>query len=394
MKMTLRRKYLQNNLTTLPSLLFPAKMQSNALASLVPLLRAQQAAAKISVGQVRTSGSKIGSVFIFNVDARADADLVSELLRRAAQPEDSLLQFRRVEGENFGLAEFRTASAAYRVCRALTGLPFAGTLLFAQLDRRTAGLAEQWKYLRGREIHAAHPKADANLLDLAEAELLAQITRARPGLVEFARSAELRLAGAQIGSSALERIKRAERDRISEALVKSAEQQNNIEAAKKALADLSKQVRSAEAQLDANDRELERREMLFQPTKSRKHGGLSLFGLRSLLPQDREALFAEAIDWEYITTRRSGKLPPLATSLRAWLSRRIRDHLGGPDRELTDYIMRRTLGAHVDPMELALDLKQYLDDDAEPLVESLWRIFAIETLRRKHCPLLEENILD
>ena len=194
-----------------------------SLASLVPLLRAQQAAAKISVGQGRSLGSKIGTVFIFNLDSRADADLVSELLRRASQPEgDSLLQFRRVEGENFGLAEFKTASAALRVCRAFVGLPFAGAVLFAQMDRRTVGLAEQWKYLRGREIQAMQPRADSNLLELAENEIVSQITRNRPGLVEFARSAELRLAGAEVGCSALERLKRAERDRISEALVRSA----------------------------------------------------------------------------------------------------------------------------------------------------------------------------
>jgi len=40
-------------------------------------------------------------------------------------------------------------------------------------------------------------------------------------------------------------------------------------------------------------------------------------------------------------------------------------------------------------MELALDLKQYLDEDAEPLVESIWQIFAVETLRRRHCPQVE-----
>ena len=69
------------------------------------------------------------------------------------------------------------------------------------------------------------------------------------------------------------------------------------------------------------------------------------------------------------------KVIPLAASLRPWLSRKLSDSLGSPDRELTEYIIQRTLGAHVDPMELALDLKLYIDDDAEPLVENLWLIF-------------------
>jgi len=364
-------------------------MQSSttaALASLVPLLRAQQAAKP----GARTSGSKIGSLFLFNVDVRADTDLISELIRRAAQPEgDSLLQFRRVEGENFGLAEFRTASAALRAARALTGLPFAGAALHAQLDRRTQALAEQWKYLKGRELQLTQARyADnQNFLDLADSEVNAQINRARPGLIEFARAGELRLASAELGGNALERIKRVERERISEVLVRSAEQRHNVEASMKALNDLTRQVKGAEAQLEANDRELERREKIFKPTKSRIHGGLSLFGLRSLLPPDRETLFSEAIDWEYITAPRPSSL---AASLRPWLSRRVRDCLGGEDRELVDYILRRSLGARVDPLELALDLKQYLDEDAEPLVEALWRIFAIETLRRRHCPAIQD----
>ena len=367
------------------------------------------------------TGSKIGTLFVFGVDVRADEEAVLEILSRAAEPEsDALLHWRRVEGETFGIAEFRTASAAFRALKGLHGIKYASESFKCVLDKRTAVLVEQWRFLRGRELQqlaniaasgivtAANTQpvslamlgnlgasAIAHLLELADSETSSQATKTRAALSEFCRLAGVRLEGAKTktensleGHLSMDRLIGRERDRIQESLVKEAEGRSQLEAAKKAVMEISSQVRATEAQWEANDREIEKKEKNFVPTKSRKFGGLSMYELQVLVPQERSALFAEPIDWEYFTEGKHlhGRL---GNTFLPWLSKRVKDSLGGSDRELVDYICKRVFGERVDPEELTLDLRTYVDDDADILVEDIWKLLVFETLRRRHCPLIE-----
>lgn len=331
--------------------------------------------------------SKIGTVFVFGIPAEADGEFVEELLRRCAAPEQSsFLQFVRVADEPFGVAEFRTASGAYRASRALSGLPLLGRALTAVCDKRTLLQADQWKYVRGREL-AAQPGVGTtnNILDLVETDVAATISRGRAELLEFMRATELRLRGrggkAQEGD-AIEKLRRKERERIQETLVRQAEKRSALEQAKASLGDLANQVRRVEAQLEANDRELERRRACFESQTARLHGGASLFELQTMASEE-----GTEVDWEFVLNEAAKNKTSAMATLRVWLEKRVRDALGGKAvTNLVEYVLRRLLVDRISKEEAVLDLKTYLDDEAEGVVAGVHKILIFESLRRRHCP--------
>ena len=376
---------------------------SSSFASLASLLRAAGgtpgATATLAPVPPTQAPSKIGTVFVFGIPAEADAEFVEELLRRCAAPEiSSFLQFVRVAEEPFGVAEFRTVSGAYRAARTLSGLPLLGRAVTAVCDKRTLMLVDQWKYARGRELAATpgifkeHQLPGVNnILDLVEADINAHISRGRPELLEFLRATELRLRGRSGGRSmaatsdadTIEKFRRKERERVQETLVRQAESRSALEAAKASLGDLATQVRRVEAQLEANDRELERRRANFVSTTARPHGGASLFELKTLASEE-----AGDVDWEYVLQQATKSDTAMGT-LRVWLEKRLRDCLGGRlVMPLVEYVLRRLLVDRISSEEAVLDLKTYLDDEAESVVAGVFRVLLFESLRRRHCPRL------
>merc|ERR1712113_454038 len=70
----------------------------------------------------------------------------------------------------------------------------------------------------------------------------------------------------------------------------------------------------------------------------------------------------------------------LEKKLRPWLERKIDLYMGGPQSDLVEYILRRVNAPSV-PDPLISDLARYLDDNAEFLIERMWRMLAFELLR-------------
>ena len=368
-------------------------MASNSFASLASLLRgaATQAPTTTNTGRSREGQSKIGSVFVFNLPTESDGEFVNELMRRAASPERGsvFLHFLRVQDEPFGVTEFRTASAAYRAARALSGLPLLGRQVVAVCDKRTQVLADQWKYSRGREL-ATTPgifkeQQVNNILDLVEADINNHIARDKAEMLEFLRSAELRLKGGDGGpTQAVDKFRRQERDRMQEMLVRQAETRSALETAKATLKDLTGQVRKVETQLETADREIERKQKEFVSHTARTNGGKSLFELKQLLREDEEEEESSfSVDWEYVMSSKSRVMQ----TLRAWVETQVQAAMAGHTfQPLVEYILRRTIIDRVSPEEFTLDLKNYLDDQAEPLVQGIHHILLFESLRRRHCP--------
>lgn len=70
----------------------------------------------------------------------------------------------------------------------------------------------------------------------------------------------------------------------------------------------------------------------------------------------------------------------LEKKLRPWLERKVDLCMGGPQSDLVEYILRR-VNAQSMPDALISELTRYLDDNAEPLVERMWRMLAFELMR-------------
>lgn len=91
--------------------------------------------------------------------------------------------------------------------------------------------------------------------------------------------------------------------------------------------------------------------------------------------EPREELFTIKLDTAYLRNERI-----LERKLRPWLERKIDLHMGGQTSDLVELIIRRVNGAQ-QPDPLIAELEKFLDDLAEPLVERLWRMLALEMIQ-------------
>ena len=91
--------------------------------------------------------------------------------------------------------------------------------------------------------------------------------------------------------------------------------------------------------------------------------------------EPREELFTIKLDVAYLRNERI-----LERKLRPWLERKIDLHMGGQASDLVELIIRRVNGCQ-QPDPLIAELEKFLDDVAEPLVERLWRMLALEMIQ-------------
>jgi hypothetical protein len=387
-------------------------VQHLQLPSSVPLMGGgikRPTAARVAVA---LGNASISMVFVFNLDPRIDNLAINEMLQKASyappsteelsstQPGVSIhqhpfIQFRRIPNETFGIALFRAAAPAARAARALSGVQIFGKELFAQMEKRTFQLLEQWKFLRGKELGAKVAsqgyEVPSNMMELVNNELNEQVNKAKGFVVECAGSHELRITRFQ-GLDPIQTLSKEEEDRIQDVLVRKAEEAGKIDKANAELRALISQLREQERSLESIDREAEKHESesktkrKFESKTKSITGHPSLFELRQLVPRDRDQLFGSPIDWESIFNphRGGGSKSPVIRTLTPWIVRKVKDFLGAYDRELVEYVLRR-VRLRTDPLELTTDLRQYIDDDADEFVQQIWSILVLETVRRQHC---------
>eukprot|EP00435_Cladocopium_sp_Y103_P018947 s3611_g4.t1 len=154
-------------------------------------------------------------------------------------------------------------------------------------------------------------------------------------------------------------------------------------------------LREAEKLRDAEDREKEEFELSEKQRKEMKlekleaHHGIvrsvhvaqladnqALMDLvHKVQEEPREELFTIKLDTAYLRNERI-----LERKLRPWLERKVDLHMGGQSSDLVELILRRVNGA-AQPDPLIAELERFLDDFAEPLVERLWRMLALELIQ-------------
>jgi len=88
-----------------------------------------------------------------------------------------------------------------------------------------------------------------------------------------------------------------------------------------------------------------------------------------------EKLFALSLDMGFL--REDGVLE---RKLRPWLERKIDLHMGGPQSDLVEHVLRRVNDA-TPPDTITTELARYIEDSADPVVERMWRMMVFELVR-------------
>jgi len=89
----------------------------------------------------------------------------------------------------------------------------------------------------------------------------------------------------------------------------------------------------------------------------------------------RNELFKMPIDSVFL---RKEKI--LENKLRPWLEVKVDHHLGGAQNDLVEYVLRR-VNAMLSADALIQDLERFMEDQAGPLVERMWRMLILELTR-------------
>merc|ERR1711881_68352 len=84
--------------------------------------------------------------------------------------------------------------------------------------------------------------------------------------------------------------------------------------------------------------------------------------------ESRDNIFKMDLDTKYLREEKT-----FEKKLRPWLEQKIDLFMGGPQSDLVEYVLRRVNSA-ITADALISDLQRYMDDNAEALVERMWRM--------------------
>merc|ERR1712048_1067266 len=198
-------------------------------------------------------------------------------------------------------------------------------------------------------------------------------------------------AGAQRRQELLDR----EQARLDRAKKRKAYHESEFAKELARIEEMEKTLRREEREKDDADREAEEREVREKEAHDVKLAKMEEVGvggsvLETVTAADAKAiyelvdrvqgepqneLFKMELDVAFL---RDEKI--FEKKLRPWLERKIDLFLGGPQSDLVEYILRRVNGAAF-PDALISEIHRYLDDNAEALVERMWRMLVLELTR-------------
>merc|ERR1711933_695982 len=98
-------------------------------------------------------------------------------------------------------------------------------------------------------------------------------------------------------------------------------------------------------------------------------------GVDRVQAESRSSLFKIDVDAAFLRSERI-----FERKLRPWLEKRVELYMGGTQTDLVEHIIRR-VNACPHPEALTSELTRYLDDNADTIVERMWRMLAFELMR-------------
>lgn len=286
---------------------------------------------------------------------------------------------------SFGVAQFSDAEAAWKASTCLSKRVIGGQEVKVLLEENTENFINKWKT-------SQKPVLRVNTDEELEWELERKAVSCK-ALIDakleelYGATEGTNAAAAQRRNELREReAKRVERSKKRKAWREAefAKELDRLEASEKSL-------RTAERKKDNTDREREENDVRDKVAKELKlekleaDGGATSVNISQLADnralmdlvdkvqeEPREDLFTIKMDPAYLRNERI-----LERKLRPWLEKKIDLYMGGQTSDLVEHIIRRINGAS-SPDPLIAELERFLDEFAEPLVERLWRMLALE----------------
>jgi len=305
-----------------------------------------------------------------------------------------LQAFRRgkdAEGKamSFGVAQFGDPESAWKAATCLSKRRIAGQEIKVLLEENTEQFILKWKTAQKAAFRVG-----------SDEELEWELERTAVGCKALldAKIEELYGASDVSGGAAAQRrkeLREREQKRVDRAKKRKAWREAEFAREFNRLEAAEKRLREEERNRDDADREKEEQELQEKQRKELKLEKLEgedghvrtlavaqLADNRALMQmvekvqeEPREELFTMKLDTAYLRNERL-----LERKLRPWLERKIDLYMGGQTSDLVELIIRRVNGA-VQPDPLIAELERFLDEFAEPLVERLWRMLALEMMQ-------------
>jgi hypothetical protein len=196
-------------------------------------------------------------------------------------------------------------------------------------------------------------------------------------------------AGAGAVAQMRKELREREKARVERTRKRKAWHESEFASLLKKVESEEKRLRTTEKEKDEADRKREEAEGKDKEADGKDKGPDPVAALNNMADADSKQL-VEMIDRIQSESREDSFKVPMdvtyfrnektfETKLRPWLERKVDLFMGGSQSDLVEYILRR-VNAAVTPESLISDLGRYLDDNAEPLVERMWRMLIFELL--------------
>jgi len=304
-----------------------------------------------------------------------------------------LQAFRRAqdaEGKamSFGVAQFADPESAWKAVTCLAKRRIGGQEIKVLLEENTEAFILKWK-MSQKVVFRVNTDEDL------EWELERKTVSCN-ALLDGKLEELFGVEGTGAAKQRRQELREREEKRVERAKKRKAWRESEFAAELDRLEASEMALREAEKMRDAEDREKEEFDLAEKQRKEMKlekleaHHGIvrsvhvaqladnqALMDLvHKVQEEPREELFTIKLDTAYLRNERI-----LERKLRPWLERKVDLHMGGQSSDLVELILRRVNGGATQPDPLIAELERFLDDFAEPLVERLWRMLALEMIQ-------------
>eukprot|EP00930_Biecheleria_cincta_P096041 TRINITY_DN87917_c0_g1_i1.p1 TRINITY_DN87917_c0_g1~~TRINITY_DN87917_c0_g1_i1.p1 ORF type:complete len:642 (+),score=175.84 TRINITY_DN87917_c0_g1_i1:148-2073(+) len=289
---------------------------------------------------------------------------------------------------SFGVVQFGDPEAAWKASSCLNKRKVAGQEVKILLEENTENVINRWKQSQKAVLRVNTDEEMEWELERKAVSCKALIDAKLEELYGATESSD------SAGGAVMQRrqeLRQREKARVERVKKRKAWREAEFMRELQRVETSEKSLRDAERRKDVADRDKEEKEARDKQAREQKlekleaDGGATnvnvsqLADNRALMElvdkvqtEHRESLFTVRIDPGYLRNERI-----LERKLRPWLERKIDLYMGGQTSDLVEHIIRRVNGAS-QPDPLIAELERFLDDHAEPLVERLWRMLALE----------------
>lgn len=348
-------------------------------------------------GSGKLLGAGVKKPRLFLLLTRLAPELQSEHMQQILEQCGEVQAFRRARDPSgkplsFGFAQFADPEAAWKASTCISKLVLCGLEIKVLLEESTENIIANWRTAQ----QAALKVTSNDELEFELEKLSVSCQAAVDGKVEDIYGTSKAGGG---NTKRREELRKKEQARILRQRKRKAWREGEFTKELEAVESSEKRARMEERARDGIDRTKERQsapkevkdELLSAKREDTGDSGGPLEPVAALAvvsnanrlgdlvdkiqSESRVNLFKMDLDVSYLRNEKT-----FEKKLRPWLERRVDLYMGGPQSDLVEYILRRT-NSTISADALVSDLQRYLDENAEPLVERMWRMLIFELMR-------------